>query len=166
MWVTGLKHKNTWAAAVFLNSNAIHTVQSMDIPDDAVSYTFFFDADFITGGYGNLYSEKYVEPVSSCRKLSYLRFDPETPEGIRMLDKTIRMIELMRDEPPGYEFEARAELYRLWFNLFEATKEVRNRGGRESGLDAERCGFSSDSYFGKLFREETGNTPREYRKNK
>ena len=28
---------------------------------------------------------------------------------------------------------------------------------------AEKCGFSSDSYFGKMFRELMGMTPREYR---
>lgn len=34
------------------------------------------------------------------------------------------------------------------------------------GQIAEQCGFSSDSYFGKMFREQMGCSPREYRKRK
>ena len=34
------------------------------------------------------------------------------------------------------------------------------------GEIAAQCGFSSDSYFGKLFREQIGCSPREYRKRK
>ncbi len=223
--------------AVFMNANALHEVQSVDSSDDAISYTLFFDADFLTGGYGNLYSQKYVEPVSACRKLSYLIFDPGTPPGIRMLGRTLDILELFANEPSGYEFEVRAELCRLWMDLFGATETVRNGTGRENMTDserikrmigfiddhyheklmlsdiaaaadigsrectrcfsrtlgvspieylnrtrvraaarmiretgdpisliAERCGFASDSYFGKLFREETGSTPRDYRK--
>ena len=34
------------------------------------------------------------------------------------------------------------------------------------GHIADQCGFSSDSYFGKMFREQIGCSPREYRKRK
>ncbi|MDD3409520.1 MAG: AraC family transcriptional regulator [Eubacteriales bacterium] len=40
-------------------------------------------------------------------------------------------------------------------------------GGRDSIAEiAERCGFASASYFGKLFREKTGCTPGQYRSRK
>ena len=44
-----------------------------------------------------------------------------------------------------------------------AARMIRETGD-PIGRTAEMCGFTSDSYFGRLFREEMGCTPREYRK--
>lgn len=113
--------------AVFVNTNAIHTVRAMDPYEKTVLYTLFFDADFITGGYGNLFSRKYVEPVAVCRNLFWQQFRMETPEGVRMLARLLEIIELFQEEPAGYEFQVRATLCNLWLDLLKDADIPRRR---------------------------------------
>lgn len=225
--------------AVFVNSNTLHQVTSPSSEDTAQYYTFFFDGELLSGGYGTLYHEKYLIPVLSCQGLQSFLLRPDSTGGIRMLNTLVDVADLFRDEPRGYEFDVRTKLGQFWLMLLDETADVRKKYGRVKTLDhvrvkemigyleehyseklsleeiarsagigerecgrcfsrsigmtpieylnryrirqaarlivqstdpisqiADQCGFSSDSYFGKMFREQIGCSPREYRKRK
>lgn len=147
------------------------------------------------------------------------------------------MIDAVKKEPFGFEFEIRAELCKFWCLFLQETEKIRAKNTLRSSVDeariklmmqyvhehymehvtlddiaasvnisgrectrcfrrcidnspvsylnayrvrmaarmlaetsdsiltiSEKCGFSTNSYFGKVFREELGCTPMEYRK--
>ena len=222
--------------AVFINSNTLHALDPE--PGEMPRYfTIFFDADFLTGGYNNVYSQKYVLPVTSCRELQCFPIRSDSPDGIRMLNILVQIVDLFQEEPFGYEFTIRSALSEFWLLLYKVTADIRAGAGQINLTDearikemmryieghyaekvllediaasagiserectrcfagtvgvspidylnrhrirvaagqlaetdlpvsriAEACGFSSDSYFGKMFKSVMGCSPREYRK--
>ncbi|MGI6012074.1 MAG: helix-turn-helix transcriptional regulator [Ruminococcus sp.] len=68
---------------------------------------------------------------------------------------------LAEKEPFGYELEIRSLLSRI-----QMAAQMLLRSSDSITEISEKCGFSSDSYFGKIFRERMKVTPREYRKNR
>lgn len=223
--------------AVFINSNVLHSVPCP--PDDDMwrYYTVFFDSEFISGGYNNLFSQKFILPITACRDLQSFPIRSDTADGIRMLGILIDIIELFREEPFGYEFLIRSKLSDFWLLLYKLTEGIRKASGGSNltdeirikqmiqyieehygdkvllediataagvsgrecsrcfsrtvkmspidylnryrvrmaagkmlktgdsiGIIAEECGFTSDSYFGKMFKSIMGCSPREYRK--
>ena len=223
--------------AMFINSNVLHACESTNTGKPPKFYTIFFDTEFLTGGFNNIYSQKYVMPVSSSMGIQAFHMKSDTLEGVRMLSCLMDIIELFDKEPFGYEFKIRSRLSDYWLYLFEATKAAREKSANASRYDdtkirsmmeyiennfsrkvmlediaaaagistrectrcfskligqspvdylnhyrirqaagmliesdmsigtiAETCGFVSDSYFGKMFKESMGCTPRDYRK--
>ena len=221
--------------AVFLNSNVLHSFIKNGDEAGEVD-TIFFDAEFLSGGYGTVFSENYISPVTSAHAFLSYTFVPQKPEDVRMLSLFLDIVDLFEKEPPGYEWDVRTLLGKWWLLMMRATEELRGSVSRSShvdsvrikqmisfieehypekislqdiaeaagissrecsrcfartighspvdylntyrlrqaagmiletgdpiGLIAEKCGFLSDSYFGKAFREMTGCTPREYR---
>ena len=154
-----------------------------------------------------------------------------------MISAVLKAVELMRDEPEGYELDIRTQLCLFWRMLFKETETLRKAAPIRNTADSERiklmmdyvrdhyfenitveeiaasagvssrectrcfrrsigsspiehltqfrvrmaakalretnktvleisedCGFSSPSYFGKIFRDLTGQTPKTYQK--
>ena len=222
--------------ALFVNYNVLHAVDPVNgcYPK---YYTFFFDMDFLTGGFNTIYSRKYVIPISSSTGLRSYMIRSGSAAGVGMLWCLTNLIELFDKEPFGFEFKIRSCLSDFWLMLFEATAPIRAKSSTATSVDdsrlrsmmefiennypdkimlddiagsvgisnrectrcfskvlgqspmnylnayrirqaagmlvesdmsigmiAEKCGFISDSYFGKIFRETMGCTPRDYRK--
>lgn len=57
---------------------------------------------------------------------------------IHMIEKFVRIVEYAKEESPGYEFEIRSELGRLWFMLYEETEDIREQKSGMNVSDAER----------------------------
>lgn len=225
--------------AIFINSNVLHAVDPSDKADLPKYYSISFDADFLTGGFHTLYSQKYVLPLSTSAGLRSYLIRSDSPQGIRMLACLMNLIELFDQEPFGYEFRIRSILSDFWILLYEATSRIRENSSRTNpsqdskvrtmieyieqnyadkimlpdiaeaagistrectrcfskvigqspvdylnhyrirqaagmlvgtdspiSLISENCGFLSDSYFGKMFRDIMGCSPREYRRGK
>ena len=153
-----------------------------------------------------------------------------------MIENFLKIIELSKEEPFGFEFEIRTQLSRFWYALLEETADLREQNTEKSTIDIDRlkammqfihehfmdkitlegislsasissrecsrcfqrcikttpinylneyrirmaaqmllqtdksiitisedCGFSSSSYFSKLFQKVMGYTPKDYR---
>lgn len=79
-----------------------------------------------TGGYDNLFSQKYILPITACRDLQSFPIRSDTSDGIRMLGILIDIIDLFREEPFGYEFLIRSKLSDFWLLLYTLTEEIRS----------------------------------------
>ncbi len=223
--------------AAFLNSSMLHTVRWEDDPAGKACYTFFFDRSILTGEYGSVFEDKYVNPLTMCRSLDIYPIRPRDRAGLEMMMLIEDIIGYFKDETFGYEMRARSALSELWLILLEETGEMRKNAKivdptdsrrmkqmmnyvhehfrdkiyldeisasagisprecsrcfkRQIGLTpmdylnqyrvrmaadelkmtakpisviGEECGFASDSYFGKMFRQYLNCTPREYRR--
>ena len=222
---------------VFINSGVLHTIGSHNRMSGCRTYAHLFDMHFLSGMYNSILEQKYFLPIIQNKAFQVYVISPDSYPRIRMIEKVLKVIELSRTEPSGYEFEIRIELSRLWYLLFEETKELRSQTVERNTIDAERlkttmdyihnhfaekvtlediaasasistrecsrcfqrcikippvnylseyrirtasqmllrtnesiitisenCGFSSSSYFSKVFQEFMGCTPKDYRK--
>lgn len=229
-------HLNCGEAA-FVNSSMLHTVSWEEDAANKACYTFFFDRSILTGEYGSVFEEKYVNPITMCRELDCVEIRPKNKAGLRMMTLIDEIVSLFREEPFGYEMKARSALSELWLLLLKETAEFRKGAGTIDPTDSmrmkqmmnyvhehfrekiylneiassagvsprecarcfkrqigytpmdylnryrvrmaaealkmsatpisaigEECGFASDSYFGKIFRQCMGCSPREYRR--
>lgn len=226
-----------YGEAIFVNSSILHTVSWEGDPQDKTCYTFFFDRSILTGEYGSVFEEKYVNPVTMCRDLDCFPIRPQTGAGLRMMTLINEIISLFQSEGFGYELRSRSALSELWLILLQETGELRKTARKTDPIDSRRmkqmmnyvhdhfrdkiyleeiassagisprecarcfkrqigytpmdylnqyrvrmaadelrmsdkpisligeeCGFASDSYFGKTFRQYMECSPREYRK--
>lgn len=223
--------------AAFVNSSMLHTASWNNSPEIRACYTFFFERSILTGEYGSIFEEKYVNPLSMCRDLDIFAIRPLNRAGLRMMTLLDDMISYFENEDFGYELKARSALSEMWLILLEETEELRKNAGKIDPTDSQRmkqmmnyvhdhfrekiyleeiassagisprecsrcfkkqigsspmehlnqyrvrmaanelmtsakpisiigeeCGFASDSYFGKIFRQYMNCSPREYRK--
>ena len=123
--------------AIFINSNVLHSYHT-DKPDSFKLYAHIFDPCFLAGQLQNAIEIKYLKPIMQCAGLEHYLIRPDYDGGVRMISHLIRMIELMRDEPFGYEFEIRTELSRLWCLFFEETAGIRAKDKPKRNPDMER----------------------------
>ena len=223
--------------AVFVNSSMLHTVSWDDDPAGKTCYTFFFDKSILTGEYGSVFDEKYVNPLIMCRDLDCYPIRPKDMAGLKMMTFIAEIIKHFDEEDFAYELRSRSALSELWIILLEQTRELRKGSRTTDPTDSQRmkqmmnyvhnhfrdkiyleeiasvagisirecarcfkrqigitpmdylnqyrvrmaadelrmnakpiaiigeeCGFASDSYFGKTFRQYMGCSPRDYRK--
>ena len=223
--------------AAFVNSSMLHNVSWDGNPDDKSCYTFFFDRSILTGEYGSVFEEKYVNPITMCRDLDCFPIRPQNKAGLRMMTLINETVSNFENEDFGYELLSRSALSELWLILLEETEELRKKAKKTDPIDGQRmkqmmnyvhdhfrdkvyleeiasaagisprecarvfkrqigftpmdylnqyrvrmaadelrmsakpisligeeCGFASDSYFGKTFRQYMACSPRDYRK--
>ena len=77
--------------------------------------------------YSGAIEQKYLDPIVNNSSLPFLRIIPDSYIRIRITEKFLKIIELSREEPFGFEFEIRAELSRLWCLLLKETEDLRFR---------------------------------------
>ena len=219
---------------VFVNRNVMH---AYDLTHEVEYYSLMADPAFLSGGFGSYLDQKYFSRIFTSRNLSLVHLKPDTPRRVRIVGSLLKAVELLQEEPFGYELLLREELGRFFLQLTEEFRETLARESGSSVRDLERmkimlqfiydhyqesvglediagaalisarectrcfrrainrspvrflieyrtqmaammllrtddsisdiaakCGFVSDSYFGKTFRDIYGCTPREYRK--
>ena len=224
--------------AAFINSGIMHAYRAMEGKPCKV-YAQLFDMHFLSGVHNSIFEQKYLLPVMKSNELQTYLIHPDGYGNIQIVHRILKMIELTKEEPFGYEFEIRSELCRLWCMLLKETEVVRARNITRNNVDIDRikimmqyihehymeritlqdiassasvsgrectrcfqrcidnspvnylndyrvrmaaqmllqtgdsimhisesCGFSSNSYFGKVFHESMGCTPMDYRKGK
>lgn len=223
--------------AAFVNISMLHTASWNNTPETKACYTIFFDKSVLTGEYGSIFEEKYVNPLVMCRDLDCCAIRPQNRRGLKMMTLLDEIVSYFEKEDFGYELKSRSALSELWLMLLEETEELRKNSGKIDPTDTQRmkqmmnfvhdhfrdkiyldeiassagispreclrcfkkqigstpmeylnryrvrmaanelmtsatpisiigeeCGFASDSYFGKIFRQYMNCTPREYRK--
>lgn len=219
----------------FVNSNVLHMVRTWD-KCECMQLEHIFSPAFISGHRGSVMETKYILPITQSKSLDVFQFNVENPEHLKLIEymNEAHLVEEKRE--PGYEFEIRALMSKMWMELFVLTKEYQ-QGRQKPNLDDERikqmmsyvavhygdkmelkdiadsafigerecfrsfkrnlnmtpfeyvidyritkacellrssgesildisniCGFSSNSYFGKVFKEKIGCTPKEFRR--
>lgn len=118
---------------------------------------------------------KYVAPVLNS-EISGVEIPASDPAFVYIEE----MIRLSSQEPQYYEIRVRTQLEEFWCRLLDKItavqiepsshredsariKEMLTSTTRTITEISEMCGFSSLSYFGKVFRQHTGVTPVQYR---
>jgi len=220
--------------AVFINGSILH---AYDFPVDGGYYSISCDARFPGGEFGSYLDRKYFSPLLRSRSLAVLHIKPDSERRIRLISYILATLDLLREEPKGYELDVRRIIGDFLILLSEEAAEIlaKDQAGNERDMErmkqmldyvyknyadqigvaeiaeaagvstrectrcfkrtvdrtpvrflieyrtqmaaslllgtgqsvseiAEKCGFMSDSYFSKIFREIYKCTPREYRK--
>ena len=220
--------------AVFINGNILH---AYDFPADGGYYSLSCDARFPGGEFGSYLDRKYFSPLLRSRSLTVLHIKPDSERRISLIGYILKILNLLREEPKGYELTVRQIIGDFLILLTEEAAVILARDQAGNGRDlermklmldyvyknyaeqigvteiaraasvstrectrcfkrmvdrtpvrflieyraqmaaslllgtghsiseiAEKCGFMSDSYFSKIFREIYKCTPREYRK--
>lgn len=155
--------------ACFLNSSTLHTVGWKDDPESKSCYTFFFDKSILTGEYGSIFEEKYVNPITLCRDLDCFPIRPKSKAGLRMMTLIDETVSCFETEEFGYEFRSRSALSELWLILLEETDDIRRNAKRADPADSQRMkqmmNFVHDHFRDKIYLEEiasaAGISPRE-----
>ena len=80
--------------------------------------------------YSGAIEQKYLDPIVNNSSLPFLRIIPDSYIRIRITEKFLKIIELSREEPFGFEFEIRAELSRLWCLLLKESRRSAASGCR------------------------------------
>ena len=119
-------------------------------------------------------------PDVCCPGAEFRDFGVEIPASDPAFVYIEEMIRLSSQEPQYYEIRVRTQLEEFWCRLLDKItavqiepsshredsariKEMLTSTTRTITEISEMCGFSSLSYFGKIFRQHTGVTPVQYR---
>ena len=140
-------------SAVFINTGVLHSYEAME--DGSVLYAQIFDMHFLSGVIGSILEEKFFSPLNRCAALQAW---PMKAAGIRHLDmlrSILRAIELVKTEPPAYEFDLRSELCTFWRLLLSDTEDVRAASPLRSSADSARLKQMLD-YIQDNYRERIG----------
>lgn len=226
----------TEGEAMFINSNILH-LQVPEKNSDVIILSQVFDVGLISGQYGSIYAQKYVEPLLSCKEIDIMIFHASDVRHRKIIE-AIRMAQDASDEKAfGYEIIVRNYLSYAWLLIVQEAEQKLNekRVSKKAGDDrlkemmlfiqshymekisltdiayaanisnrealrafsnvlhttpftylidyrirmattrlketdeqiteiSYNCGFSSPSYFGKIFHEKMNCTALEYRK--
>ena len=155
--------------AAFVNSSVLHTVSWKDDPANKTCYTFFFDRSILTGEYGSVFEEKYVNPITMCRDLDCFLIRPKDKAGLRMMTLIDEIVAYFKAEDFGYELRSRSALSELWLILLEETEELRKKAKKTDPIDGQRMkqmmNYVHDHFRDKVYLEEiasaAGISPRE-----
>lgn len=224
----------TQGQAGFINTNILHKTTCKQ-EDTCIQEEQQFAPEFIGGNENSLIMRKYVQPILNSPQISILKFDPENPEHLPILEHLCRCYQLYAEAPEGYELELQQQMLLFWKDLYSLTRtlqkthsvpvddhrikqmltfiaghymeplqlediaaaaymspracgrcfqsqlgttpfaylmDYRTRRAGEMlvnttlpvGEIALQCGFCNSSYYGRIFREKTGLTPNQYRK--
>lgn len=230
--------EHTWSIRqgdiFFINSGVMH--EYCDVGNGSCEvYSILFDMHYLSGVYNSQLERKYILPLKESGMEGYA-CSPDSPLRLSMAHDVLDAIELLKEEPFGYEMKVRSRLSSFWVSLLQDTESIRSSIEKNSSVDTERikkmlehvhtayadkisvesiaaaagvsvrecsrcfdrcigmppvkyltqyrlhkaaemlletdlsildvseaCGFSSASYFGKVFSEAMGCTPKEYR---
>lgn len=97
-------------------------------------------------------------PIIRSKELSVYVIRPDNYNCVQIIAKFFEIEKLYREEPPGYGFEIRSELSRLWLLLMEETKKVRGNDRENYNSDVGRLKimlqFINDHYTEKISTDE------------
>lgn len=88
--------------------------------------------------YSGAIEQKYLDPIVNNSSLPFLRIIPDSYIRIRITEKFLKIIELSREEPFGFEFEIRAELSRLWCLLLKEAEDLQLPASAADTAESER----------------------------
>ncbi len=155
--------------AVFVNSSMLHNVSWDCDPENKTCYTFFFDRSILTGEYGSVFEEKYVNPVTMCREFDCFPIRPQNKAGLRMMTLLDDIVDCFEREEFGYELCARSALSEFWLILLAETLDLRKNARKTDPVDGRRMkqmmNYVHDHFRNKIYLEEiasaAGISPRE-----
>ncbi|MBR3195278.1 MAG: helix-turn-helix transcriptional regulator [Clostridia bacterium] len=117
--------------ALFLNENVLHRTLFPDKTQENEQFTLLFFEELLSGAPHSVFARRYVRPVAEDERILGEVIRPADDKGGKSIDTLLRIRELFRREPYGYELSVRSLLSGIWLELCERLHE--NEGGeRES----------------------------------
>ena len=101
-------------------------------------YTLQFDMHFLSGMVNSIFEEKYFLPVMHSDVLQLWPLPPDSDLHRAMIDDILKIVEVSRIEPFGYEFDIRSLLGDFWKMLFTDTRGAHTNASPKKNADAER----------------------------
>lgn len=120
-----------------INSNTLHFASSLE---GCLLHSLVFSPSLVTGTDNSVFAKKYVHPLLSCPSFSGFLFpSSKYPEIIRDF---CAAFEVMKKEPPGFEFIVREKLSCICFFLSQKFKEemvISSSTSGQNDLRIKKC---------------------------
>lgn len=120
-----------------INSNTLHFASSLE---GCLLHSLVFSPSLVTGTDNSVFAKKYVHPLLSCPSFSGFLFpSSKYPEIIRDF---FAAFEVMKKEPPGFEFIVREKLSCICFFLSQKFKEemvISSSTSGQNDLRIKKC---------------------------
>lgn len=123
--------------AVFVSAGTLHLYRQVS-QSPCVLYAHLFDPDFLIGGLGSSYYQKYIAPISKSPDIRLQAIRPDNHHQRLMLEHLQNMITLSRQESAGYEFQLRHQLSQLWLRLLTLCADRQSPADIHSDSDVQR----------------------------
>lgn len=107
----------------FINSNMLHYKEPLP-GEPPLVLNQLFDVQLITGGYKNVFEEKYIRPVIECRELEAVVFKPAAANQRRILELFCHSYDAAQLGEYGYEFTVRNDLSSMWCLLCREVSSI------------------------------------------
>lgn len=121
----------------FINSNMLHYKEPLPGKPPLV-LNQLFDVRLITGGYKNVFEQKYIAPVIDCRELEATVFRPDAANQRRILELFRHSYDAAELGEYGYEFTVRNDLSSMWCLLCREVSPVITAKKPVNGQNEER----------------------------
>lgn len=121
---------------VFINQGIMHEFQGTG-EDECTAYAIQVDMHLLSGVYNSKIERKYILPMKDSG-LDCVVFSPDTNTRLAMAQSVLNAVDLLKNEPFGYEMQVRSELSNFWIQLLKETKELRSNAVKNSNPDKER----------------------------
>lgn len=122
----------------FINTEILHEIQFHKEYKNCSLCALLFDMHLLSGMYNSRFEQKYLRPITDSRTLSVYVISGNNGNQRAIIEKFHKIRKISQEETPGYEFEIRAELSRLWLLLLEETKDLRASTPGISGTNINR----------------------------
>lgn len=135
--LTGMDFTLQKGEGVFINSNVLHSIQSVGDAGCTLN-SFVFHAKLISGAPESVFEQRYVRPLLDCVILSGVTFYCEI-EWQRQAVQCIReAYEAYDMEDYGYELLVREKLSHMWYLIVKNMQSVLEQQHRSESQDTVR----------------------------
>ena len=107
----------------FINSNMLHYKESLPGAPPIV-LNQLFDVRLLSGGFKNVFEQKYITPVIECRELEALVFRPQVANQRQIIELFRHSYDAAEQREYGYEFTVRNDLSSIWCLLCKEAASV------------------------------------------
>ena len=119
-----------------INSNVLHTTKVVSSGEEAIQLLHIFDAEFLSGGYGNRVETKFFYPLTSAYNIEVIPLSADNEEQAKIL-KRIRGIFEINENEWTYELDLRQELTDVWIQLFGLVRSVIDKTSMKPRTDVK-----------------------------
>lgn len=169
-----------------VNSNILHTSQTISDPEHTIQYLHLFDPSLLAGQTGNLIDQKYISLFTMHSDHDILIFDSKNPSDQLVLKKIRESFSLSPDMF-GFELKIRNLLSDIWLDLLEKFRNCKQPSSTSTKRDDRikqmfsfifqhfsepisikeiaQSGFCSERECYRLFKQCLHMTPNEYLNN-
>ena len=136
----------------FVNSSVLHMTKPQDGVEGTIQLDHIFDTSLISGHYGSLLAQKYVEPIITAPQIEIIGLYPEDEEQNNILKLLRKSFELSATDY-AYELKLRSALSEIWYMLLQLSEPIwKQKGNYTKSNDKIKLmmGYIQEHYADKI----------------